>query len=83
MSKISAKVLVEKFNLHHPVGSTVMWRSDSVTAKFAPYEVRHEAYIASSGHAVAFLKGVSGYVSIEPQFCLIGKDCSKEIKAED
>lgn len=50
---------VTRFNDAHPVGSPVNVRLDSGAVKRTT--VRFPATVSSSGHAVVWLEGISGY----------------------
>jgi len=58
-----AELLVENWNLKHPIGTLVNLRMDNGTEKIT--KTRHEAYVAASGHAVCFFEGVSGYYLLD------------------
>jgi len=58
---------VKMFNDKYPKGSTVLHRK-SVFDNYEQRVVRSEAYISSSGAAVAFFEGMSGYYDISDDF---------------
>lgn len=61
--------LVNKFNLHFPVGGKVQLRE--VASKSYPYiecTVRAKAFVSNSNEPVAFFEEISGYFSIESDF---------------
>lgn len=60
--------LIERFNKQFPVGFKFEWRPISIdTEPYKTLTVRSAAF-DSYGQAVAFVKEISGYVSIEPLF---------------
>lgn len=66
MSKVSkkmAELLVENWNLKHPVGTLVKLRKDNGTTSIT--KTRSEAYICDAGYPVAFFENVSGYYLLE------------------
>lgn len=58
-----AELIVENWNLKHPVGTPVKLRKDS--GDVIETKTRYPAYISDSGHAVCFFEGVSGYYMID------------------
>jgi hypothetical protein len=63
MKQTKAALLVENWNLKHPVGTRVALHKDS--GAILDTKTRSEAYIADSGHAVCFFEGVSGYYLLD------------------
>lgn len=60
--------LVKQFNARFDVGAKVLWRGvNNDRWKYQRYEVESPAYM-NNDRAVCFLKGKSGFVSIEPGF---------------
>lgn len=57
------ELMVENWNLKHPVGTPVKLRKDSGEVLIT--KTRYSAYISDSGHAVCFFEGVSGYYLLD------------------
>jgi len=58
-----AELMVENWNLKHPVGTPVKLRKDS--GDVIETKTREPAYISYSGHAVCFFEGVRGYYMLD------------------
>lgn len=58
-----AELIVENWNLKHPVGTSVKLRKDS--GDVIETTTRYPAYISDSGHAVCFFEGVRGYYMLD------------------
>ena len=56
--------IIDEFNRVFPVGSECVYWSSLPMGPSKATRIRHEAFIADSGHPVCFVEGVSGYVSI-------------------
>lgn len=68
INAIRTKLIVDDFNEHHPVGSTVYWRSMAVeSSEYKKMTVQTSAY-DHHGMPVCFFKEKSGFCSVEPQF---------------
>jgi hypothetical protein len=63
MSKKMAALLVENWNLKHPVGAIVKLKLDNGTEKIT--KTRSEAYVCDAGYPVCFFEGVRGYYLLE------------------
>lgn len=58
-----AELIVENWNLKHPVGISVKLRKDS--GEVVETTTRYPAEVSASGHAVGWFVGVSGYYLLD------------------
>lgn len=58
-----AELMVENWNLKHPVGTHVFLRKDS--GQIQATKTRSEAEVSASGHAVCWFEGVTGYYLLD------------------
>lgn len=58
-----AELLVENWNLKHPVGTPVFLLKDG--GQRIATKTRSEAEVSASGHAVCWFEGVSGHYLLE------------------
>lgn len=63
MSKKMAELIVENWNLKHPVGTLVKLKRDNGLEQIT--KTRSEAYICNAGYPVLFFENVSGYYLLE------------------
>jgi hypothetical protein len=57
-----AQKIVDEFNQRFPVGSRIWFFRTLPFGPVVETTVRGEAFTSDSGHAVAFLQGISGFV---------------------
>lgn len=63
MKQTKASLIVENWNLKHPVGTLVRLKRDNGLMSIT--KTRSEAYLCNSGHPVAFFDDVGGYYLLE------------------
>lgn len=63
MKQTKNSLIVENWNLKHPVGTLVKLRMDNGITKIT--KTRSEAYLCNAGYPVAFFEDVRGYYLIE------------------
>lgn len=60
----AARIAKDRFNRLYPIGSEVEYMEPMPDGEIERCVVRSEAFIAESGHPVAFFVGKSGYYSV-------------------